>query len=79
MTLTTQPARAPSSPAANACTTAAGAALGMGIAEILVQTNPELVPWRPVLLPAVAGIFGGLGNIARTSGGWVKALFGWIG
>lgn len=67
------------SPATSAATGTVAAGIGQFVAFLIVSNNPEMAPFLPVMAMGFTGLATGIGNFARTTGGWAKALFGWIG
>ena len=52
---------------------------GAAAATTIATQNPDMAPWAILIGAGITGILGGLGNWGRTTGGFAKALFGWIG
>jgi hypothetical protein len=73
---TQRPAIAPVNSAAKG---SIAAALATAITGALVGWQDGLTPFAPVVVVALTGIATGVGNAARSTGGWTKALLGWIG
>ena len=79
--------RKPDAPAASAVKGGIAVTIAVLLSGAIVGNNPELAPWREVMIVGAAGILGGAGNIARTglaagASGWRWAagqLFGWLG
>ena len=66
-------------PLANTGVTSIAAFIGQLTTFLIVANNPELAPVALLLGTGITGALGGIGNHARTMGGWAKRIFGWIG
>jgi len=62
----------------NAVTGGISGLLAGTVATAVTQANPELLFWAPVIVGGGTAFLTGIGNRARTSGGWIKAFFGWF-
>lgn len=78
--------RQPSAPAKSATTGSVATVIGLAVAGLIIGNNPEAELAHDAIVVAVAGILGGLGNIARTAAKGASGLkwglgqlFGWLG
>lgn len=66
------------SPLTNAGTSAAAGGVGAMLGGAIIAANPELGAYSVLIMAACVGVLGGVGNAARSQGGWLKAIAGWF-